>query len=44
MQSQDGSDFYLNIGIMNASNPASVMKYMSTGLPILMGYEILFKT
>jgi hypothetical protein len=44
MSSQDDSDFYLNMGLMNPSNPGSVMKYMTSGLPIVMGFEILFKS
>jgi len=44
MQSQEDSEFYLNLGLMNPTNPASMMKQVSSGLPILMGYEILFKT
>lgn len=44
MQSDDHSSFYLNFGLMNAGNPSSMMKYMSGGLPILMGYEVLFRS
>jgi hypothetical protein len=29
---------------MNANNPSSMMKYMSGGLPLLMGYEVFFRS
>jgi hypothetical protein len=41
MKSQDDSDFFVNFGMMN---PSSMMKHIASGHPILMGYEILFKS
>lgn len=29
---------------MNPNNPMSVMKYMKSGLPILLAYEVLFRS
>lgn len=29
---------------MNPSNPAGMMKYMTGGLPLLMGYEVYFRS
>lgn len=44
MKADEHSNFYLNMGLMNTNNPSSMMKYMSGGLPILMGYEVFFRS
>jgi hypothetical protein len=44
MPVDESTKFYLNLGLMNPNNPSSLMKHMATGLPILLGYEILFRS